>query len=141
MIVIKPGLSIPEDEISFTFSRSGGPGGQNVNKISSRVTLWFDVLNSGSLTDEQREAILRKLAPRINKAGILRVVSQRHRSQGENRIDVLERFAELLRGALRRRRPRKRTKTPDWAKERRLQQKTRRGRLKADRAKPEATDD
>jgi len=141
MIQIEQDLSLPEDEVSFTFTRSGGPGGQNVNKVSSRVTLWFDVANSPSLSDEQKEKIFRELPTRINKDGILRVVSQKHRSQWENRIDVVERFAELLRTALRWKPPRKRTRTPGWTKERRLQEKNRRSRLKAQRSKPVTLDD
>ena len=141
MIQIEQDLSIPEGEVSFTFTRSGGPGGQNVKKVSSRVTLWFDVANSPSLSDEQKEKILRELATRINKEGILRVVSQKHRSQWENRTDVVERFAELLRTALRPKPPRKKTKTPGWTKARRLQEKTRRGHLKAQRSKPVTFDE
>ena len=70
MIVI-PGLEIPEGELEFVASRSGGPGGQNVNKVSSRVTLRFDVGHSGSLNEEQRTRIQRRLATRINKDGVL----------------------------------------------------------------------
>ena len=116
MIQIEQNLSIPEGEVSFTFTRSGGPGGHYVIKVSSRVTLWFDVANSPSLSDEQKEKILRELAARINKEGILRVVSQKHRSQWENRTDAVERFAELLRTALRPTAPGKKTKTPGWTK-------------------------
>lgn len=136
MIEIRKDLFIPKEELSFTFSRSGGPGGQNVNKVSSRVTLWFDVGNSKSLSDEQKRKIVHELPTRINKQGILHVVSQKHRSQWENREDAVERFAELLRTALQRKRPRKKTKTPGWVKEERLLQKGRRSRLKAQRSKP-----
>ena len=141
MIEIRKDLFISEDELSFTFSRSGGPGGQNVNKVSSRVTLWFDVENSKSLSDEQKRKILQELPTRINKQGIFHVVSQKNRSQWENREDAVERFAELLRTALRRKIPRKKTKTPAWVKEKRLQQKGRRGRLKARRSKPVKLDE
>ena len=72
----------------------------NVNKISSRVTLWFDVVNSPSLSEEQKELIQNRLATRIGKNGTLRVISQQTRSQVENKILAMERFAELLRDAV-----------------------------------------
>lgn len=141
MIEIRKDLFISEDELSFTFSRSGGPGGQNVNKVSSRVTLWFDVENSKSLSDEQKRKILQELPTRINKQGIFHVVSQKNRSQWENREDAVERFVELLRAALRRKAPRKKTKTPGWAKEKRLRQKGLRSRVKAQRSRPVKLDE
>src|SRR5664280_3566590 len=79
---------------------SGGPGGQNVNKVATKVTLTFDVAASPSLTDAQRDRIRARLATRISKDGVLQVVSQRHRTQGANRAAALERFVELLRDAL-----------------------------------------
>src|SRR5580704_16577736 len=100
MIVINEQLSIPDNELTFVASRSGGPGGQNVNKVSSRVTLTFDVSHSPSLSEAQRHRISSKLATRINKDGVLRVVSQRTRSQELNKEDTVVRFIELLRGAL-----------------------------------------
>src|SRR4029434_7572845 len=96
-----PGLEIPDGELEFVASRSGGPGGQNVNKVSSRVTLRFDVERSSALNPEQRIRIQRKLASRINKDGVLQVSSQRTRSQELNRADTVQRFGELLRAALR----------------------------------------
>ncbi|MHC4193129.1 MAG: alternative ribosome rescue aminoacyl-tRNA hydrolase ArfB [Planctomycetota bacterium] len=133
MIEINKDTSIREDELVFKFSRSGGPGGQNVNKLNTRVTLSFDVANSSSFSDEQKKRILRRLATRVDKNGILRVVSQKHRTQKANRNAAIERLAELLREALRKRQIRKKTKTPGWAKERRLEEKKRRGRIKRQR--------
>ncbi len=130
MVEIHEQLTIPDEELSFEFSRSGGPGGQNVNKVSTKATLLFDVASSPSLTDEQRSRIMSRLRTRITKAGILRVTSQRHRTQRANREAALERFAELIREALRRKRPRRRTRVPRAARERRLQEKKRRGDLK-----------
>ena len=130
MIHIMPGLLIPENEISFTASRSGGPGGQNVNKVSSRVTLAFDVAGSTALSDEQKRKIGGKLATRINKEGILQIVSQRTRSQELNRSDALERLAELLQRALTPQRPRFKTRVPSGAKERRLEEKKKRTAIK-----------
>ena len=130
MVEINGQLTIPDEELSFEFSRSSGPGGQNVNKVSTRVTLLFDVAGSPSLTDEQRSRITSRLATRITKAGKLRVSSQKHRSQRANREAAVERFSELLRETLRPRRPRRRTRIPRSVKERRLQEKKHRGELK-----------
>src|SRR5438034_560226 len=80
MIEIMPGVSIPEDELHFDASRSGGPGGQNVNKVSSRVTLTFDVGASAALSEDQKRAVFTKLSRRINKERGLRGISQRTRS-------------------------------------------------------------
>ena len=135
MIRVMTGLSIPESEVIFTASRSGGPGGQNVNKVSSRVTLSFDVMNSVSLSDDQKHQICRKLATRINKDGILRVVSQRTRSQDMNRADGLERFSELLRHALTPERPRIKTGIPAAASRRRIEEKKKRTLIKRTRSK------
>lgn len=135
MIEINDGVSIPEDEFRFSFSRSSGPGGQNVNKTDTRVTLLFDVLNSPGLSEEQKGRILRRLATRINKDGVMRVVSQRHRTQAANREAAVERFCELLREALKKAPPRRRTRPPRAAKERRLAEKKRRGKLKRERSK------
>ncbi len=135
MIGIGHGLSVREDEIRFSFSRSGGPGGQNVNKVATRVTLFFDVARSPSLSDDQKRVIRSRLATRVSKAGVLRVVSQKHRSQAANRTEAIGRFVELLRGSLKEKPRRRRTRAPRAVKERRLAEKKRRGRLKRERSK------
>jgi len=135
MIVINDQLSIPEDELTYTASRSGGPGGQNVNKVSSRVTLTFDVLQSASLSDLQRQRISNRLSTRINKEGVLRVVSQKTRSQEMNREDATARFADLLRSALAVNPVRKETRVPKAARARRLEEKKKRTMIKQSRAK------
>ena len=135
MIQVTNDVSIPENEVTFTASRSGGPGGQNVNKVSSRVTLSFDVANSASLSNDQKHQIYRKLATRINKDGVLRVVSQRTRSQDMNRADALERFSELLRHALTPERPRIKTRIPAAATRRRIEEKKKRTLIKRTRSK------
>jgi ribosome-associated protein len=132
-VKINDRLSIPDDELEFTASRSGGPGGQHVNKVSSRMTLRFDVVGSPSLTADQKRRVRRRLATRISREGVLRVVCQAHRSQAANRREAGGRFAELLRGALERRKPRRKTVVPLGVRRRRLENKRRRGRLKRDR--------
>lgn len=134
MIQVTPQVSISEEELRFTASRSSGPGGQNVNKLNTKVTLWFDVASSPSLSDDHKRAILGRLGRRVSSKGVLRLVSQRSRSQAANREAVLERFVELLRDALRPPSTRKKTRITPGAKERRLRQKVQRGLLKRQRA-------
>ena len=126
-------LSIPDSELIFVASRSGGPGGQNVNKVSSRVTLLFDVAKSPSLTRWQRSRISERLAARINSKGILRVTSQTTRSQDMNRVDATERFADLLRNALVVERKRIKTRVTTGSRERRLERKRQRSTVKRQR--------
>ncbi len=128
-------IHIPFSELSFSFSRSSGAGGQNVNKVNTRVTLSFDVLRSPSLSDRQRQLVCRRLAGRINRKGILQVSSDSHRTQGANREEVIRRFYALLQGAVHEQRPRRKTGTPKRVRQRRLTTKKMRGRLKKLRTK------
>jgi ribosome-associated protein len=123
-------IEIPDEEITFTASRSGGPGGQNVNKVSSRITLEFDVRQTKTLSEDQRRRVLARLATRINKDGVMRVVSQRTRSQDLNRSDALARFIELMEAALRVERARVPTRVPHAVQERRLTLKKKRSETK-----------
>lgn len=134
MIEINGGIFIPEERIEFKFSRSGGPGGQNVNKVNTRVTLFFDVAGCESFSDGQKQLILRRLATRANKDGVIRVVSQRYRTQRANREAAVERLGELLSEALKKRAVRKKTRVPKYAREKRLEEKKKRGALKKQRA-------
>lgn len=134
MPAITEHLLIPDRELFFSFSRSRGPGGQNVNKVSTKVTLIFDVANSPTLSNEEKQRILDHLVTRINKAGQLRVVSFRHRTQGANRDAALLRFVALLQGALQEAKPRKKTSMPKAARQRRLAAKKHRSRLKRTRS-------
>jgi ribosome-associated protein len=127
-------LFIPEDELSFTASRSSGAGGQNVNKVSTRITLWFDVFKSPSLSDEEKHLILYKLPTRINKAGLLWINAQQTRSQAGNRELALLRFVELLTQSLAQPRFRKKTRIPRRVQEERISDKKRRSRVKANRS-------
>jgi ribosome-associated protein len=131
---ISSGNFILEDELVFRFSRGGGPGGQNVNKVNTRVTVRFDAANSGSFSDEQKGQILKRLASRADKDGVIRVVSQRYRTQKANREAAVERLEELLRGALKKKAVRKKTRVPEAAKRERLEKKKRRSFLKRQRA-------
>jgi ribosome-associated protein len=128
------GILISEDELVFKFSRGGGPGGQNVNKVNTRVTVLFDAANSRSFSDEQKERILGRLASRADKDGVIRVVSQQYRTQKANREAAVERLEELLRGALKKKKIRKKTRVPEAARRERLEKKKRRGFLKRQRA-------
>ncbi len=134
MIKISSGIFILEDELVFKFSRSGGPGGQNVNKVNTRVTVLFDVAGTKSFSDVQKERILKRLATRADKNGMIRVVSQRYRTQKANRKAAVERLEELLREALKKKAARKKTKLPEAIKKRRLEEKRRRSLLKKQRA-------
>lgn len=130
-----PGVrfTVPPAELRFRASRASGPGGQHVNKAATRVEALWDVAASPSLTPAQRQALLDRLGGRIDKSGVLRVVSQRHRSQDRNRVAAVERLQELVRHALQPPKPRKKTRPPKSAAERRLQAKRARAEKKRQR--------
>jgi ribosome-associated protein len=134
MIEITHDIFINEDELVFKVSRSSGPGGQNVNKLNTRVTLLFDVKNCGSFSNLQKQRILTRLVSRTDKNGVLRIVSQKFRTQKANRWAVVERLQQLLTDALKIRPVRKKSKVPYAAKQRRLEEKRRRGLLKRQRS-------
>jgi ribosome-associated protein len=140
MIEINEDVGIAENELAFSYARSPGPGGQNVNKVESKVTLRFDVRASASLSDAQKEQIIAALPTRINRRGILRVVSHRHRTQSANQKAVIERFTELLRAALTVRPPRRKTRPSAAAKQRRLDNKQRQSQKKRLRSRPSWSD-
>jgi ribosome-associated protein len=127
---------IDDDELHFEFARSSGPGGQNVNKVETKVRLLFDVRGSSSLTQQQRSRIEERLATRITRDGVLHVASQRHRSREANRRATVERFVELLADALEEVEPRLPTRIPKAARKRRLESKRQRSRKKVLRARP-----
>jgi ribosome-associated protein len=133
MIRITPQLEIAEGELRFESGPSSGPGGQNVNKVETRITLRFDLGASSSLDEAQKGRLRERLATRISKRGILRVTSQRHRTREANRRAALERFVELVAEALHEGPPRRPTRPTRAARKRRLDAKRRRGRLKAER--------
>ena len=133
MIEITRDIQITEDELIFKASRSAGPGGQNVNKVNTRITLFFDVAGCRNFSEQQKRRIFSRLSTRIDKNGLLRVVSQKFRTQKANRNAAVERLQELLAGSLKTKPLRKKTKVPYAAKQRRLEDKRKRSRLKRQR--------
>lgn len=122
-----------EKELQFQASRSGGAGGQNVNKVATKVELRFHVESSELLTDDEKIRIQEKLAARINNDGYLQVVCQTERSQLQNKALCVERFKELLRQALTTQKKRKATKPTRASVKQRLENKKRQSQKKADR--------
>jgi ribosome-associated protein len=133
ILPINDEVSIPRAELAFRFSRSSGPGGQHVQKSSTRVELLFDVAYSPSLSDEQRARVLKRLAGYVDSEGVLHLVAQSERSQHRNREEVVERFQALLHKALKRRKRRKPTRPTAASKEKRLRKKRQRSEIKQKR--------
>src|ERR1700722_2098292 len=131
MIRINDTISIDESEISETFIRSSGPGGQNVKKLATAVQLRFDVRHSPSLHHEVRARLERLAGKRLTRDGVLVITAQRHRTQERNRDDALERLVELIRAAAVRPTPRRPTRPTLGSKVRRLEGKKRRSGVKA----------
>jgi len=125
-------ISIPDNELEESFIRSSGPGGQNVNKVSSAVQLRFNVLTSASLTDVAREALLR--SGKLTQARELIITAQRFREQERNRADARERLVAIIREAATPKRVRRPTKVPKSSKRKRLDGKKHRAEIKRGRS-------
>lgn len=130
MIELQNHITIPDECIEYAFSRSSGPGGQNVNKVSTRVTVIFDLAGCGALGEDQKQRIRQAAGSALDKNGRLHVSSQQYRSQWSNRVAALEKLKAVLDKALRPRKKRKKTRVPKGAIERRLAAKKRRSEVK-----------
>ena len=131
MIRVTDRISIDESEIDESFIRASGPGGQNVNKLSSAVQLRFDVRRSPSLARDVRARLERLAGRRLTREGVLVITAQRHRTQERNRADARERLIELIREAATPPTPRRPTKPTRASRERRIRSKKRRATIKS----------
>ena len=137
-IVVTPRVTIPGGELSLAFSRSGGPGGQNVNKVASKVELRWNPATSAvlsTLTDDERTWLLGRLQAKLTGDGELIVTSTATRDQIKNRDDATEKLAQIVRTAMTRPKPRKPTKVSKSAKRRRIADKRHQGERKRNRSK------
>ena len=129
-------VRIPASEVELSYARSGGPGGQHVNKTASKVLLRWNARTSRALSAEDRVLLEKRLASKLTKDGDLLVSSEKHRDQSRNVDDAIERFTLTVRRAIRRPTPRKKTRPSRAARERRLQAKRHRSESKRRRRAP-----
>ena len=137
---IRPGVVIPGAELWFVASRASGPGGQHVNKTSSRVTLCWNLEESTALGERRKGLVRTRLGSRLTREGILQVSVESERSQYRNRLLARERLAELLAEALEEAKPRRPTRIPRSVQRRRVTDKRKRGERKKMRQKPQGED-
>ena len=135
-LVVNSRIRIPMSELNFTFTRSSGPGGQNVNKLSTKAQLRWNLSESKALGADAKERFIQKFRRRTTTEGDVLVVSQRFRDQSRNVADCLEKLREMVREAARQPTPRKKTKPPRRAREQRLRDKKARSERKQQRRPP-----
>lgn len=141
MICVTRTISIDEAEIREEFIRASGPGGQNVNKVATAVQLRFDVTNSASLPDDVRERLIRLAGRRMTGDGVLIIEARRYRTQQRNRQDARDRLIELIRKAVKKPKPRRKTKPTLASKKRRMETKRRRSDTKRTRGSVSPSED
>lgn len=136
MLEITPSITLPASEIQIDFIRASGPGGQNVNKVSTAVQLRFDILNSPSLPQEVKERLVNLGGNRITSEGVLILEASRYRTQEQNRQDALSRLAALVQKAATPPRKRRATRPSGASRARRLREKRRKAEIKQLRRNP-----
>jgi ribosome-associated protein len=130
MLEITPTLTIDERELQMDFIRAAGPGGQNVNKVATAVQLRFDIVNSPSLASDIKGRLIQLAGKRVNTDGVLMIEAKHFRTQEQNREDAIQRLVELIRKAVVKPKPRRKTKPSAASKEKRLKSKKVKGEVK-----------
>ncbi len=136
LLQVTDSILLPEEELSFSFVRASGPGGQNVNKVATAVQLRFDITGSPSLPGEVKQRLLKLAGSRASNEGVMLIEAQRFRSQHRNREDAVDRLLQLIRLAAEKPKKRRKTRPSRSSVQRRLNAKQRRSKLKSNRRTP-----